>query len=675
MIEQILLTSGSFDGVREIGGFGQPLHALYPQIRAVLASELEPAAGWLLAEPVVDRAKNRIDWYTQGDPDHKPVALSELPDEQRRPMLARLDDLIGRGRDLAERYASSDDARRAQLGAILRAVLVTPAETEVFLVDGKLAFTDWGFALDRPWDAPDGSARRPIPPPGPTGSARDVVVPEVAIPELVTAPAPAALIQSPVEVEQPAESLPPPLPEPAMETPEPSPVPATITPEGIASPQAESLPLAEPESAPVAAGTEATPASKTPSPSSLRYVVVGSGYFWSVAVIALLLVLLAAYWGLGGERSPPPIAGEATRSTADTKLDGALNRARQDEVELRIRLEQLLVQLAGRRGQCPATAGSDAATDPVPDKAEAAATSPIVSADRGGLPPIPGKNDSAGTIPSLPPKREALSPVDPNGSESRGQESTEPVSTADSEAIPTAPRERKPDAPTEATAAAPSVPERATPPLATQPPSASTANSLEVASPPPTADPASRTGSGVVPPRGTLEDALTERDPEPAVPPRRKTPVEPPPVKAEPTPEESQEFANRMTATGATTGEITATLLWNSQSDLDLVVRCPSGKQLDFRDPAGCGGTLDVDANTARSSLSDRPVENAFWPAGKAEPGVYEIAVRYIPRKDEERPQTTPFQVRLIRGGQESVFKGAIRPNAVVPVTTFNVQR
>jgi hypothetical protein len=160
----------------------------------------------------------------------------------------------------------------------------------------------------------------------------------------------------------------------------------------------------------------------------------------------------------------------------------------------------------------------------------------------------------------------------------------------------------------------------------------------------------------------------------PTAPLRRQPPAELP-SKAEPTPEERQEFASRMSETGATTGEITATLLWNSQSDLDLVVRCPSGRQLDFRNPAECGGTLDVDANTARGSLSDRPVENAFWPAGKAGPGTYEIAVRYIPRKDEERPRETPFQVRLSRGGQESVFKGTIRPNAVVPITTFTVER
>lgn len=674
MIEQILLASGTFDGVREIGGFGQPLHALYPQIRAVLAGELEPDAGFLLAEPVVDRTKNRIDWYVQGDPDYKPAALSELPDEQRRTILARIDDLLGRGRDLAERYAASGDTRRAQLGAILRAVLATPAEAEIFLVEGKPAITGWGFAPDRPWETPDGSVRRP-PPVEPAKPMRDVVVPEVAVPESSAADSNSAPpAESSVEPVQPAEPSPPPLPEPVMEPPEPRSESPAVASGDPAPPRIEAPPLAEPEPAPVATVAESPPAPGSSPAFSLRYVVVGSRYFWSVAVVALLLVLFAAYWGLGTKRSPRPVVGETAHSAADAKLDGALSQARRDEAALRDRLEQLLVQLAQRRGQCASPTGADAGVVvPVPGRAEAAATSPTASADRK-FPPIPGKNDIAGRIPSVSPGHETLSPVDPGGSESRGQESTEPASTADPETIPTAPQERKSDAPTEATAA-PSVPQRVTLPLATQSPSASTANPLEVAGPPPTADPASHIGSGVVPPRGTLEDALTERDPEPAVPPRRKAPVEPPPIKAELTPEERQEFADRMTETGATTGEITATLLWNSQSDLDLVVRCPSGRQLDYRNPAECGGALDVDANTARGNLSGRPVENVFWPAGKAEPGVYEVMVRYVPRKDEERPRETPFQVRLIRGGQESVFKGMIRPNAVVPVTTFAVQR
>jgi hypothetical protein len=655
MIEQILLNSGSFDGVRETGGFGQPLHALYPQIRAVLASELEPDAAWLLAEPVVDRGNNRIDWYTQGDPDHKPAPLSELPDEQRRALLARVDNLLGRGRGLAERYVASDDSRRAQLGAILRAVLVTPAETEVFLVDGRPVITGWGFALDRPWEAPAGSVRRPIPSAEPVGPARDVAVPEIAIPELATAaPESTPLAESPGGTEQPVQSLPLPLPESATEPSEPPPEPPATATEETTPPGAESESPPEPEAAPVAtvAGSPRVPEASPTSP--LRYVVVGSGYFWGVVAVAILLVLLAAYWELGRERSSPPIAGETARSTVDMELDSALTQAQQDETALRVRLEQLLVQLAGRRGQCPLPTGSDAAA----------------------VVPAPGREDVMGTIPTPLASREELSPAIPAGNDSGGQEPAAAVSAADRVAIPSTPPSQESSGTLAEVATAPPTlsPERRIPPApATQPLPTNVANPLDVASPPPVAS-ASRAPAGGEPPGRTLEEVLTGRESMPTTPLRRQPPAELP-SKAEPTPEERQEFASRMSETGATTGEITATLLWNSQSDLDLVVRCPSGRQLDFRNPAECGGTLDVDANTARGSLSDRPVENAFWPAGKAGPGTYEIAVRYIPRKDEERPRETPFQVRLSRGGQESVFKGTIRPNAVVPITTFTVER
>lgn len=69
MKSSLRLRHSTFDGVREIGGFGQPLHALYPQIRAMLAKEFGVDGESLLAEPVVDRDKNRIDWYAESDPD------------------------------------------------------------------------------------------------------------------------------------------------------------------------------------------------------------------------------------------------------------------------------------------------------------------------------------------------------------------------------------------------------------------------------------------------------------------------------------------------------------------------------------------------------------------------------------------------------------------------------
>jgi len=170
----------------------------------------------------------------------------------------------------------------------------------------------------------------------------------------------------------------------------------------------------------------------------------------------------------------------------------------------------------------------------------------------------------------------------------------------------------------------------------------------------------------------TLEEELGSSRPSIVAPPLAE-PVSEPPVPAEPTPEERQEFTRRLSATGGVTGEITATLLWDGNADLDLVVRCPSGQTLDYLTPQGCGGTLDVDANAARDNLSGKPVENIFWPADQAAPGAYKITVRYEPRKDERNPRPVPFQVRLIRDSQEQVFKGTIRPRKTLSIADFTV--
>jgi hypothetical protein len=379
MVEQILLSSGSFDGVRETGGFGQPLHALYPQIRAVLASELEPDAAWLLAEPVVDRANNRIDWYTEGDADRPPVALSELAEEQRRPILARVDELLGRGRELAERYAGSGDLRRVQLGAILKAVLNAPAETEVFLVEGRPVITGWGFSPDRPWETPGEPVSGPVvPPPIPAQPPRDVVVPEIAMPELATAPPEST----------PAAELPPALesaPEPGTLEPSPELLPEPASVAASDAPALDSSPI-PPHPSP----SDASPAPlESESASSLRYVVVGSRYFWSVVALAVLLVVMAAVWVVMENSSPYPATGKTTGSpVSDAELDRALAEAQRVEAELQAQFEKLLVQLAERRGQCSL---------PAPDSA-AAGSARI-------QPPVVVPGDKAGSAWGVGPER------------------------------------------------------------------------------------------------------------------------------------------------------------------------------------------------------------------------------------------------------------------------------
>ena len=605
MVEQILLSSGSFAGMRETGGFGQPLHALYPQIRAVLASELGPEAAGLLAEPVVDRANNRIDWYTEGDPDHSPTALSDLPEEQRQSLLAQVHDWLERGRSVAERYAASEEPRRTQLGAMVRAALSTPTETEVFVVEGRPVMIRWGFVPDRPWETLAEPAHGPaIPPPlpKPPEPPRDVAMPEIVLPELATAatPAPVTEGESPPATGRqpeapPAIPRPEPIPVEPLPEPPPEPVPPLSTPEPAPEPPpvlaSKPSPVSAPEPPP--AVTARSPLEPEPGPETgWRYVVVGSRYFWGVFALAVVLAIMAALWSAWGRSSLSPAPGQATGLALDTDLERALTQAQRTETELRARLESLVAQLASRRGQCALPS------------AETKTSVPVVQE--------PGHDR---TIPAQPTVVGAV-----------GERPRQPAETAaPTQALEEALIERTPVA---------TAPVR-------QPP-------LGQAKPPATADLPTRTE-----------------------PPTRAEPT----VKAEPTPEERQEFASRLSAAGATTGEITATLLWNSSGDLDLVVRCPSGQQLDYRNPAMCGGALDVDANAARASLSNRPVENAFWPAGRATPGTYEIAVRYAPRKDEQNPQKTPFQVRLIRGSQESVFKGEVRPNTVTSVTTFTVTR
>jgi len=220
-------------------------------------------------------------------------------------------------------------------------------------------------------------------------------------------------------------------------------------PEATPRPVDSRLP-AESVSEPIADMVEQPVANK--SSISFRYVVVGSRYFWTVAMIALLLVLLAAYWALGRARLPRPMMGEATLSTAAGKLDSALSQARQDEAGcqarqdeagLRVRLEQLLVQLAERHGQCRVSDQSAVtAVVPAPKKADMPDQA-LPSADRdrltsssdgvgakGGLlnrsadheraPPTLGGADGKDGTPSLSRQDRSLSGPASNSDDQRG---------------------------------------------------------------------------------------------------------------------------------------------------------------------------------------------------------------------------------------------------------------
>ncbi|EKV32258.1 hypothetical protein C882_2335 [Caenispirillum salinarum AK4] len=173
-----------------------------------------------------------------------------------------------------------------------------------------------------------------------------------------------------------------------------------------------------------------------------------------------------------------------------------------------------------------------------------------------------------------------------------------------------------------------------------------------------------------------LEDQLADlprcvpREPPPPPPPR--VVPEPTPAPA-PTPEES-EFDRRREEAGGSSGDITVTLIWDGDSDLDLVARCPDGSQIDYTQRSSCGGELDVDANNQSSSIMPSPVENVFWPDGEAAPGVYRVFVdNYEGRSAGNAP--VPFQVRVSIGSDVQEFSGEVaEPGGAVPVTEFTIE-
>jgi hypothetical protein len=135
-------------------------------------------------------------------------------------------------------------------------------------------------------------------------------------------------------------------------------------------------------------------------------------------------------------------------------------------------------------------------------------------------------------------------------------------------------------------------------------------------------------------------------------------PVQPPPPPPPP-PRPQSDDAKRAEERGGKTGKLQIILAWESKSDLDLHVICPSGEEIKFDRREACGGRLDVDANGMSLIATDRPVENVYFTTPG--PGTYKIIVDAY----ELRPtlaSDTRFRVTVKREGQEDqVFPGVAR--------------
>jgi len=147
----------------------------------------------------------------------------------------------------------------------------------------------------------------------------------------------------------------------------------------------------------------------------------------------------------------------------------------------------------------------------------------------------------------------------------------------------------------------------------------------------------------------------------------------------------SDDVAARLAREGARIGDVTVSLVWNDEADLDLhvfvpVAGDPTGEEISYRNKKSKrydAVELDVDMNASASLRSKEPVENVY--AGdaargvKAPLGTYRVVVENFAYHGEgaaNRPIAFKVQVRM--DGDVSDYKGVVQGDKKsVTVCTF----
>merc|ERR550539_713567 len=122
------------------------------------------------------------------------------------------------------------------------------------------------------------------------------------------------------------------------------------------------------------------------------------------------------------------------------------------------------------------------------------------------------------------------------------------------------------------------------------------------------------------------------------------------------------DFQYRMNREKAKVGDVTVTLAWDNQCDLDLHCKCPNGDHISYSRKEGGGGYLDVDMNVDGDSRE--PVENIFF--GDAEKGIeaakgkYKVIVQNFAYHGNEikHGEAVPWRLRVVMNGKIHQYSG-----------------
>lgn len=122
-------------------------------------------------------------------------------------------------------------------------------------------------------------------------------------------------------------------------------------------------------------------------------------------------------------------------------------------------------------------------------------------------------------------------------------------------------------------------------------------------------------------------------------------------------PPSEEEIRDRIEDSGAQSGEIEITLLWDTTDDLDLHCFAPDGSHIYHKDPDAGGGKLDVDRNREGTTLVTNPIEHIFFE--HPENGQYKVYVRNYQERTPSREAhaTVRIQIGNTVESYEEVFK------------------
>jgi len=108
-------------------------------------------------------------------------------------------------------------------------------------------------------------------------------------------------------------------------------------------------------------------------------------------------------------------------------------------------------------------------------------------------------------------------------------------------------------------------------------------------------------------------------------------------------------------------GDVQVMLMWNNLNDLDLHVVDPKNFEISYINTnSPSNGVLQIDNNkNCVTNISKSPIENIYWPSGKAPRGKFKVYVNLY-KICGNTPAETNYKVALLVDGKKKEYNGKV---------------